>query len=54
MESNRFSNNVTSAINIATSKWEDSLTVNDTFMKEVESLLTFKIAMIVNITGFLH
>ena len=48
MESNRFSNNVTSANNIATSKWEDSLTVNDTFMKEVESLLTFKIAMIVN------
>ena len=48
MESGRLHYNVTSAINIATSKWEESLTANDTFMAEVESLLTFKIAMIVN------
>ena len=41
-------NNITSANNIATTEWEDADTGNDTFMEEVEALLTFKIAMIVN------
>ena len=48
MKSGGYNSNITSAINIATSEWEDVETGNDTFVEEVEALLTFKIAMIVN------
>ena len=49
MESGGLNYNVTSAINIAASGWEDTDTANDdAFMNEVETLITFKIAIIVN------
>ena len=49
MESSRFNSNVTSTNHIVTSRWEDTHAVtNDAFMKEVETLFTFKIAIVVN------